>query len=66
MGEEAKSSDVKIFPAEMILRRNEFRRLANPCDFAFNTNISDEIVKCVDIYETDQGPYILELPEVID
>ena len=60
MGEEAKSSDVKFFSAEMILRRNELRRLANPCDFAFNTNISDKIVKCVDIYETDQGPHILE------
>ena len=66
MGEEAKSSDVKFFSAEMIIRRSGFRRLATPCDFAFNTNISDEIVKCVDIYETDQGPYILELPEVID
>ena len=46
MGEEAKSSVVKFFPAEMILRRSGFRRLATPCDFAFNTNISDEIVKC--------------------
>ena len=45
MGEEAKSSVVKFFPAEMILRRSGFRRLATPCDFAFNTNISDEIVK---------------------
>ena len=66
MGEEAKSSEVKFFSAEMIIRRSGFRRLASPCDFAFNTNISDEIVKCVDIYETDQGPHILELPEVID
>ncbi len=66
MGEEAKSSDVKFFSAEMIIRRSGFRRLATPCDFAFNTNISDEIVKCVDIYETDQGPHILELPKVID
>ena len=43
MGEEAKSSDVKFFSAEMILRRNEFRRLATPCYFVFNTNISDKI-----------------------
>ena len=49
MGEEAKSSDVKFFSAEMIIRRSGFRRLATPCDFAFNTNISDEIVKCVDV-----------------
>ena len=56
MREEAKSSDVKIFSAtcpEMILRRSGFRRRYPTCDFAFNTNISDEIVKCVDIYETD-------------
>ncbi len=62
MGEEAKSSDVKFFSAEMILRRNELRRLANPCYFAFNTNISDKIVKCVDIYETTH----IGMPEVID
>jgi hypothetical protein len=64
MGEEAKSSDVKFFSAEMILRRNGFRRLATPCDFAFNTNISDKIVKCVDM-STFTKLTILELP-VID